>query len=100
MSVVACSGAATVSPVRLEVRFGLTERLPLSGAEATDYVPNAEKVVPEVVRGCGGTDVSYHVGTDGIAAVVFTPTRPVTDTEVCIKKPLPQVYFQSPAAPR
>jgi len=89
---------ATKASVRLEVRFGLTERLPLSGAEATDYVPNAEKVVPDIVRRCGGRDVSYHVGTDGIAAVVFTPSRAVTETEMCIKKPLPRVYFQSPAA--
>ncbi len=90
-----------MSPVRLEVKFGLTERLPLSGlAKAEDYVPNAEKVVPEVVRDCGGRDISYQVGTDGAAAVVFTATRPVTEMEACIKKPLPQVYFQSPVVAR
>jgi len=87
--------------VRRQVTFSLTENVPLipGPIKAQDYVPNAGSVVPETIRNCGGKDIDFHVMTDGVAAVVFTVTGPVTETEACIKEALPQVNFESPLFP-
>jgi len=95
---IACSEGTSV---HLQATFGITEYLPLSPArtKAEDYVANAEAVVPDVVRNCGGKDVEYRVMTDGAASVDFTVAHSAASAEKCIKAALPRVIVRPTTVP-
>jgi hypothetical protein len=88
----ACSAPAE----RARVEFSRSEYMLLTAVptKAADYVPNSKLFVPDVVRSCGGKDVSYHEATDWGGFVAFTPTLSRRETEGCVHRALPQVIFQ------
>lgn len=82
--------------VKLRAVFGVTAYLPLHvpRTKAADYVPQADRVVPAAIKGCGGRDLNYRTATDGAAAVYFTSSLPIRHVRDCMAKALPQVTIE------
>jgi hypothetical protein len=109
------SGAAQrkVEPIRFELWFGATPSSPIAAPEPClhprpghelcprllpDYIANSETVVPQVIRSCGASFVSFEVMTDGKEGALFD-VDPDDSSAVrgCIKRQLPQGSVQDTA---
>jgi len=104
--------SASVKPdmVRYQVRFGATPTSPIGppvpcadpkpGRELCpylepDYVPNYETAVPQAIRSCRASFVSFRPLTEGAVLALFdVPPAQATTVEACIKQRLPQGYVE------
>ena len=96
-----------------ELRFGATPTSPIGPAVPCaapkpghmlcpyvepDYVPNYETVVPQAIRSCGASFVTFQSLTEG-AVSAFFEVRPDREAVVskCVQRRLPQAHVVRPA---
>jgi hypothetical protein len=97
--------------LRYELRFGATPTSPIGppvpcavprpGHELCpylepDYVPNYEAVVPQTIRSCGASFVSFQPMTEGAQRAIFDVDPHRTSVVIdCIKRRVPQGHVEA-----
>ena len=105
------TGAGDPEALRYNYWFGTTPTSPIAapvpcaaprpghdlcGRLLPDYVPNYESVVPQAIRSCGASFVSFEALTDGAERASFDVAAGQNAASVlgCIKRRLPQGHIE------